>query len=57
MKIIDIGICTNNNDPKVIGQIRYRPYGSFVSEIEKAIPYEDWDKNDQFIAIPFLLGL
>ncbi len=56
MKIIDIGICTNNNDPKGIGRIRYRPYGSFVSEIEKAIPYEDWDENDQFIAIPFLPG-
>lgn len=54
MKIIDVGVCVNNNDPQGIGRIRYKPYGSFSSEIEKSIPYEEWDENDQFIATPFL---
>jgi len=54
MKIIDVGVCVNNNDPQGAGRIRYRPYGSFKSEIENAVEYEDWDENDQFIATPFL---
>jgi hypothetical protein len=54
MRIIDIGICVNNVDPKAIGRIRYRPYGLFVSEIENGIKYDDWDESDPFLAIPFL---
>ena len=54
MKIIDIGVCLNNNDPQGIGRIRYRPYGVFKSSLENAIEYEEWDENDQFIAAPFL---
>ena len=54
MKIIDIGQCVDNVDPKGIGRIRYKPYGLFPSEIEKAFTYEKWDKNDPFIALPFL---
>jgi len=54
MQIIDIGICINNTDPKGIGRIRYRPYSLFVSEITMGIPYEEWDEQDPFIAIPFL---
>lgn len=56
MRIIDIGVCVNNNDPQGSGRIRYVPrsYGEFTSAIEKALEYEDWDENDQFIASPFL---
>jgi len=54
MKIVDIGICVNNIDPKGIGRIRYRTYGMFVSEIENGVKYDDWDDNDPFIALPFL---
>jgi len=54
MRIVDIGICVNNVDPKAIGRIRYRPYGLFVSEIENGIKYDDWDESDPFLAIPFL---
>jgi hypothetical protein len=54
MKIIDIGVCVNNNDPKGIGRIRYRPYGLFISEIEHGIIYDDWDENDPFLCLPFL---
>lgn len=54
MKIIDIGVCIDNNDPKGIGRVRYKPRGLFQSEIEKSAPYEQWDENDPFILIPFL---
>ena len=54
MKIIDVGVCVNNVDPKGLGRIRYRPYGLFKSEIERSMTYEDWDDRDQFIALPFL---
>lgn len=54
MKIIDVGVCINNIDPKGIGRIRYRPYGSFVSEIANGVEYNEWDDNDPFIALPFL---
>jgi len=54
MKIIDVGICINNVDPKGIGRIRYRPYGLFVSEVERSTEYEPWDEMDPFIALPFL---
>lgn len=54
MKIIDIGICVNNIDPKGIGRIRFRPYGTFVSEMENTVDYNEWDEFDPFIALPFL---
>lgn len=54
MKIIDIGVCVNNIDPKGIGRVRYRPYGLYLSEIEGGFKYEDWDENDPLIALPFL---
>lgn len=54
MKLINIGVCIDNEDPKGIGRIRYRPYDQFVSEIEMGVKYEKWDETDPFIAIPFL---
>jgi hypothetical protein len=54
MRIIDNAICVNNNDPKGIGRIRYRPYGMYMSEIEGSITYDEWDENDPFMALPFL---
>lgn len=54
MKIIDIGICVDNVDPKGIGRVRYRPYGTLVSDSSNAIKYEEWDGNDPFLALPFL---
>lgn len=54
MKVIEIGICVNNIDPKGIGRIRYRPYGMFVSERQTTVKYEEWDEKDPFIALPFL---
>lgn len=54
MKIIDIGICVDNVDPKGIGRIRYRPFGDFTSEISGGVKYKEWDDNDPFVALPFL---
>ena len=54
MKIIDIGICIDNIDPKGLGRIRTVRYSDYVSQKEKALEYDAWDKNDPFIANPFL---
>jgi hypothetical protein len=54
MKIIDIGICTDNVDPKGIGRIRCVRYSDYVGEKEKALTYEKWDDKDTFVALPFL---
>lgn len=54
MNIMEIGICTNNNDPKGLGRIRYIPYTSFTSEVENSLTYQEWDENDIFISYPFL---
>ena len=54
MKIIDVGVCVSNIDPKGIGRIRYRPYGQYLSEVAGGIKYTEWDDKDPFISIPFL---
>jgi len=54
MKIIDIGICIDNIDPKGIGRIRCVRYNDYVGEKEKAQFYTSWSDTDPFVAIPFL---
>lgn len=54
MKIIDVGICTDNNDPKGLGRIRYVRYLDWIAQKEKSINYVKWDEKDPFIAQPFL---
>lgn len=55
MKIIDIGICIDNVDPKGLGRIRCIRYSEYVTQKEKALGgYEPWDKKDLFVANPFL---
>lgn len=54
MKIIDIGICIDNIDPKGMGRIRVVRYSDYVSQKEKALDYEPWSKSDLFVANPFL---
>jgi hypothetical protein len=55
MKVIDIGVCFENNDPKGLGRIRVIDYDDYVggkSNIKEK--YEPWGKDDPFLAIPFL---
>lgn len=54
MKIIDIGICIDNVDPKGLGRIRYVRHSDYVGGKEKALTYEPWSKDDLFVATPFL---
>lgn len=54
MKIIDLGICLDNIDPKGLGRIRCIRYNDYISGKEKSIKYTLWDKSDPFVASPFL---
>ncbi len=55
MKIIDIGICIDNKDPRGFGRIRARNSEELDSTRANAIPYKDqWSKDDPFVYSPFL---
>ena len=55
MKIIDIGICVDNKDPRGIGRIRIRDISETESNRSKSIPvWEQWSKDDPFVYSPFL---
>jgi hypothetical protein len=55
MKIVDIGVCIDNNDPKGLGRIRVVDYDDYIggkSNIKDGIKH--WSKDDPFVAAPFL---
>jgi len=55
MKIVDIGVCLDNNDPKGLGRIRVVDYDDYIggkSNIKEGI--QNWSKDDPFVASPFL---
>jgi hypothetical protein len=54
MRIVDIAICIDNNDPKGIGRIRAVRYSSYTGQLERALDYKAWDDKDLFTASPFL---
>lgn len=54
MKIIDIGICVDNIDPKGMGRIRCIRYNDYIAQKEKSVKYVKWDDKDPFVASPFL---
>lgn len=54
MKIVDIGKCIDNVDPKGMGRIRVKRYNDMGGQIENAIDYEPWSERDLFVASPFL---
>ncbi len=55
MKIIDIGICIDNKDPRGFGRIRARNSEEQDSTRANAIPiWEQWTKDDPFVYSPFI---
>lgn len=54
MKIVDIGICVDNIDPKGIGRVRCKIYTDYTSARELAVDYEEWSIDDPFVLSPFL---
>lgn len=54
MKIIDLGVCIDNTDPKGMGRIRCVDYDDYVSGKENYKKYTPWSEDDAFIAMPFL---
>lgn len=53
-KIVELGVCIDNNDPKALGRIRVIDYDDYVAGKENVKKYEKWSKDDPFIALPFL---
>ena len=55
MKIIDIGICIDNKDPRGFGRIRARNSEELDSTRANAVPWDTrWSKDDPFVYSPFL---
>lgn len=55
MKIIEIGICIDNKDPKGFGRIRATSIDEQDSTRANAVPdYQQWSKDDPFVFSPFL---
>ena len=54
MRIIDLGICIDNNDPKGLGRIRYSGFDDYTAAKEKMKNYKQWDDDDPYVASPFL---
>lgn len=55
MKIIEIGVCIDNEDPRGFGRIRARNIDEQDSTRENAVPnWEKWSKYDPFVYTPFL---
>ena len=55
MKIIEIGKCIDNRDPRGFGRIRAESYDETNSARANAIPdWQQWTKDDPFVYSPFL---
>ena len=54
MKLVNLGIVTDNIDPKGIGRVRYKILGSQTSPSQGAAAFEEWEPLDPFCASPFL---
>jgi hypothetical protein len=54
MRIIGLGVCIDNSDPKGLGRIRCIDYDDYISGKENYKNYEPYSKDDPFVAGPFL---
>lgn len=54
MRLIGLGVCIDNIDPKGLGRIRCIDYDDYISGKENYKNYEPYSKDDPFVAGPFL---
>ena len=54
MRLVNLGIVTDNIDPKGIGRVRYKVLGNQTSPSQGAAAFEEWEPLDPFCASPFL---
>ena len=55
MKIIDVAIVRDNNDPLGFGRIRFSSFNELTGEKERAFDnYKKWSPKDRFVAKPLL---
>jgi len=54
MKLVNLGIVTDNIDPKGIGRVRYNVLGVTTAPSQGAGSFEEWEPLDPFCASPFL---
>ena len=54
MRLVNLGIVTDNIDPKGIGRVRYKVLGNQSGPSQGAAAFEDWEPLDPFCASPFL---
>jgi hypothetical protein len=53
-RIIELGICVDNQDPLGLGRIRVQTFTGPAGPAAQAFEYKPWDEKDPFIALPFL---
>jgi hypothetical protein len=54
MKIIDLGVCLDNIDPKGVGRIRVEKLSDSSDAKKNSFEFEEWGESDPFVAQPFL---
>jgi hypothetical protein len=54
MKLVNLGIVIDNQDPKGVGRVRYSVLGNQSAPSQGAGAFQEWDPLDPFCASPFL---
>ena len=52
MKLVNLGIVIDNQDPKGVGRVRYSVLGNQSAPSQGAGAFQEWDPLDPFCASP-----